>query len=89
MFLSSFASSSFSSNVIYYYENEMYITYKITTYNSLLCKPNEKGETLIYQRFSPFQYVTLYTNFMHAFNDMFSFIFINTGFVSLFNNLLV
>ena len=58
--------------------------YKVTTHNLLLCQLNTKGQTPSFQRLSLFVIIPLYTNFIHPFNDAFSYFFIYRTFVSLF-----
>lgn len=58
--------------------------YKSTTYNELLCQLNTKGQTPSFRHLSLFVIISLYTTFIHPFNDAFSFFFICEHFVSLF-----
>ena len=53
----------------------MYILYILTAYNTLLCQPIEKPQTLIYQCLGLFIGITCYSYFIHCLHHMFSNIF--------------
>lgn len=62
----------------------MYNIYNLTAYKTLLCKLNQKPETLLDQCFWLLWIVNFYTHFIHCRFNTFSCVFIHVVFVFLY-----